>query len=866
MNPVAAQQVAFDNALVAPKKRLRIKKCNARIEFSKPQRETTYQVTLDALKLSPCYLAFLITTEVPKICPRLPNQDFVEPPPEEEMVPFNKELGYTGKCDMLSEIHIDHIHQPWRTFAAIINKCIFGKSTGLDSLRPSRAQILWGMFNLGMSTLGDTHGVFVLKKKAPTKVDRGKGMDLISEAALLEVAQLKKTLKKSKQETHKLHASGLGNSEDDDNNDDESDDVSNDDDDVYSDADGDNEASDSEKTDFNEDKNPNLNQNDDDDEEYEEEEEEYVHTPNNYEFTNDEEEYEELYKDVNVRLRDVEHGEEGKEDAKKSDAGTKETTYEQVKDDEHKYGALIPKEMINQAIKDSKAYKIYLDFATGKSTPKKASKFKKVDSPSKKLSHVLEEEPAKKPKQANKSVKESTTVPTACVVIRDTPGVFVSKKKAPAKVDRGKCIDLLYDVALLEATQLKKALKKSKQETHKLHASGLGDGVGSQPKVPDESQNKITGINERTCTIPGIPDVPKYQSESKNESWGDSEDDNSNDDDSDDVTNDDDDVDSDADVDNEVSDSEKADSDEDENPNLNQNDDEEKEYEEEYVRTPDNYEFSNDDEEYEELYKDVNVRLKDAKHEEKVKGDAKMTDAGRDDVSQEKSYEQVKDDAHVTLTAAHVTQKTKGPMQSSSVSFDFASQFLNLDNFPPVDNEVVSMMNVKVRHEESSTQTPSFLTIHVMVILETSTAAVPTIPLIIPPITPIPQQSTPTPTLAPTTEMTTTSIPALLDFSSLFGFDQRSQIPAMVDAQLSTRLEDSIQKAYRSYTAEFEKKAQVSDYATPVIQSTITESLENVILAKSSSQPKYTYEAASSLTEFEWKKILLDKKQKSKSY
>ncbi|GKC43805.1 hypothetical protein Tco_1061527 [Tanacetum coccineum] len=55
-------------------------------------------------------------------------------------------------------------------------------------------------------------------------------------------------------------------------------------------------------------------------------------------------------------------------------------------------------------------------------------------------------------------------------------------------------------------------------------------------------------------------------------------------------------------------------------------------------------------------------------------------------------------------------------------------------------------------------------------------------------------------------------------------------------------------------------------YATPVIQSTITKSLENVVLAKSSSQPKSTYEAATSLTEFELKKILLDKMQKSKSY
>nr|GEV71303.1 hypothetical protein [Tanacetum cinerariifolium] len=370
------------------------------------------------------------------------------------------------------------------------------------------------------------------------------------------------------------------------------------------------------------------------------------------------------------------------------------------------YGALIPEEMINQHIKDSKAYKTYLDFAIGKATPKKARKFKKVASSSKKLSPVLEEEPAKKPKKAKKLAKKSITVPTVGVVIIDTLGVSVSKKKAPAKVDKGKDIYLLSEAALLEDTHLKKAIKKSKQETHKLHANGSCDRVGSQPKVPDESQDKTTGNSEN---------------------------DDSNDDDSDDVTNDDDDyIDSDADGDNEASDSERTDSNKYENHYLNQNDDEEEEYEEEYVCTPDNYEFTNDDEEYEELYKDVNVRLKDAEHEEKGK-----RDAGRDDVSQEKSYEQVKYDAHVTLTAAHVTQKTKGPMQSSFVSSNFSCQFFNLDNVPPVDNEVVSMMNVKVSHEEPSNRTLSFLTIPVTAIPENLTVVALTILPTIPPITPL---------------------------------------------------------------------------------------------------------------------------------
>ncbi|GJX49297.1 hypothetical protein Tco_0276142, partial [Tanacetum coccineum] len=55
MNPIATQRAALYNALVPYEKRLKIERCNARIAFTKPQKEETYQVTLEALKLSPCY-------------------------------------------------------------------------------------------------------------------------------------------------------------------------------------------------------------------------------------------------------------------------------------------------------------------------------------------------------------------------------------------------------------------------------------------------------------------------------------------------------------------------------------------------------------------------------------------------------------------------------------------------------------------------------------------------------------------------------------------------------------------------------------------------------------------------------------------
>ncbi|GJW10344.1 hypothetical protein Tco_1576171 [Tanacetum coccineum] len=46
----------------------------------------------------------------------------------------------------------------------------------------------------------------------------------------------------------------------------------------------------------------------------------------------------------------------------------------------------------------------------------------------------------------------------------------------------------------------------------------------------------------------------------------------------------------------------------------------------------------------------------------------------------------------------------------------------------------------------------------------------------------------------------------------------------------------------------------------------INESLEHVVLAKESYQPQYSYEAAATLREFELKKILIEKMDKSESY
>nr|GEX51577.1 hypothetical protein [Tanacetum cinerariifolium] len=106
--------------------------------------------------------------------------------------------------------------------------------------------------------------------------------------------------------------------------------------------------------------------------------------------------------------------------------------------DYRQYGALIPDDMINQDIKDSEAYKTYYDFPTRKVPPRKARKYKKVASPLRNLSPVEEAEHVKKGKRVKRHAKNSTTVAITGVVKRDTPGVSVSKKKAPDKTDKSK--------------------------------------------------------------------------------------------------------------------------------------------------------------------------------------------------------------------------------------------------------------------------------------------------------------------------------------------------------------------------------------------------------------------------------------------
>ncbi|GKF79047.1 hypothetical protein Tco_0234615, partial [Tanacetum coccineum] len=96
--------------------------------------------TLNKKKFS---LDVKVFREILQICPKILGQRFEEPPLEHDILSFLRDLGHSGDIHYITSVSIDYLHQPWRAFATIINKCLSGKDTAYEKIHLSRAQILW---------------------------------------------------------------------------------------------------------------------------------------------------------------------------------------------------------------------------------------------------------------------------------------------------------------------------------------------------------------------------------------------------------------------------------------------------------------------------------------------------------------------------------------------------------------------------------------------------------------------------------------------------------------------------------------------------------------------------------------------------
>ncbi|GJR27077.1 hypothetical protein Tco_1103309 [Tanacetum coccineum] len=467
--------------------------------------------------------------------------------------------------------------------------------------------------------------------------------------------------------------------------------------------------------------------------------------------------------------------------------------------------------------------------------------------------------PVQKGKRVKRSAKKSLTTPAAGIVFRETPVKTKSTRKEKVDVSRGKGIDLLSEVALAEKAQLKEVRKKSLRDFHKTHPSGSGT-LAEKPLSVEKITPTVT--SEGTGDKPGVPDVTENDS---TESESDEE---------------------------QVSDSEQDEESDDDNQEEEEVD-QENEYEDDEIQSDEDKGMEDTTNQFDD---DVDARLEEPTQtgKEVVQGegaDVEMNEAQQGNENLETTQEQVVDDAHVTITT--VTKKTEVPVTSSSRSSDLASKFLNFSDIPQADAEIVSPLDVHVHHEVPRTQAPTLLTIPVSVITESSPVLT-NIPQSSQTFTPPPILTTPTP---PPTIETTNPLSTLPDFASVFRFNDRittlekevaklkkdplhTQVTTLVDEHLDTRLgetrEEFMNFLSESLTARIKEQVkdqlpqilpkEVSNFAPPVIEKLIKESRDEVTLAKVSSQPQSTYEAASTLSEFELKKILLDKLGKSESY
>ncbi|GJU41634.1 hypothetical protein Tco_1194591 [Tanacetum coccineum] len=366
-----------------------------------------------------------ITTQQAKldlelICPIVHGQNFDKLPTDEDIVTFFKELGHTREIKSINDV-VDQMHQPWITFATIINRSLSGKTTGLDKLRLSRAQILWGMYykkNVECVELLWEDFTYQIDNRGHKKQDK-MCYPRFTKVIIYHFLTKDKTISKRNK---------IG-----------------------------------------------------------------MHTSRNDYL-------------INI-LRFV-----------------------STKEESQIYGARLPKSITSPEMRETKAYKTYLGYATRVTPPKKARKFKKLASP--KLTTVPDspEEPTRKSKRVKRPAKKSTNALTACVVIRETLVMSLSKKKEKVTVEKRKGIDLLSEVALTEESQYEEVHKKSLRDFHKTHPSGSGTVT---KLAPSAAKIKPSVTNEGTGVKPGVPGVTEEEStKSEAESWGKDEDDSNNDHDS----------------------------------------------------------------------------------------------------------------------------------------------------------------------------------------------------------------------------------------------------------------------------------------------------------------------------------------------
>ncbi|GJX21327.1 retrovirus-related pol polyprotein from transposon TNT 1-94, partial [Tanacetum coccineum] len=464
MNQAITQQVALDNALVSTEDHVVIGKCNMRIDPTKPQRKlhiksflmflSSHHATM--LSLSQLIVGVDLFQEVLDVSPRVPNKYFVEPPPYDAIVTFIKLLDvYLGKLRVL----------------------IGSDYQGLKSCRPCSIKKMLILvsycgktFSIKLTTdkqvSGDVRACPIpdsLSVLGKLKfVNKGEDNQMYG-MSIPDVMKVRKGTKTVATPKKKSFATA--------------------DEDIIPDPE---EAG----------RRPTGVVN--------------IYTPNvsNKKTPDQSQKLKGMEILYNVALLEA--------DTRKAIKASRfdYKFQQQTRGSSERHGITLevpdePKDvMVDNNIKKLKSYQTYLAVYTGVVIPKKVRKgTKTVATPKKKSFATADEDIIPDPEEAGRR-------PTGVVNIY-TPNV--SNKKTPDQSQKLKGMEILYNVALLEA-DTRKAIKASRFDyKFQQQTRGSSERHGITLEVPDEPKGKSTNTSEGAGITPEVLDVSKTKTESERE-------------------------------------------------------------------------------------------------------------------------------------------------------------------------------------------------------------------------------------------------------------------------------------------------------------------------------------------------------------
>ncbi|GJV75201.1 hypothetical protein Tco_1506785 [Tanacetum coccineum] len=437
------------------------------------------------------------------------------------------------------------------------------------------------------------------------------------------------------------------------------------------------------------------------------------------------------------------------------------------------------------------SHKTYHAYATGEKTPKpKKKKADSESSPKDKPAGIYRFDETKEQKNETRRTNSA---------LWDSRRLEISTKPAPA----------------LKGKRLKTSSKaaQSTKENQPTKSKVKGDGVDTLSKVPNEQPQKKSGTDEGASNKPEVPNVPKCNSDSEEESC----------------------TFSDGDDDDDVKEESDAHDDSDENESDDEGDD---------FFHPNLSTYMPDDQDEEENVEDEEKAKddKDMSDQRMLYGDLNLNreriDAGMTKAHATKDTE----DANVNLTAV-----TPVVQQQSSSASDFVLKFINLST----DEGIDSVLNQNIQFDTlvdilvtTATETPSSDT----TTLQSSTLNI---------------HSLQTPVTTTSTTFPTTTLPEIPNIASLFSI---SSIPGIVDKYLATKMKEAVDVAVQLKSDKLREEAQAEnqDFINSLdsnmtkiikqqvkaqnykimskVEKYVTETLSAEVLVRSTNQPQTSYE------------------------